>query len=60
MSVDKVLILLKEFKRKRELWKKFCGDLENTSDASRLRKVLLKDPGVPALLMNSDGFFTKK
>ena len=44
---------------KRESWKKFCGDLENTSDASRLRKVLSKDPGIPAFLMNSDGSFTE-
>lgn len=47
--VGEVLIHLKKYveRQKGESWNKFCGDLENTLDASSLQKVLSKDPGYP-------------
>ncbi|XP_065365334.1 uncharacterized protein LOC135958358 [Calliphora vicina] len=44
---------------KRASWERFCGELENTTEASRLRKVLSKDPGTPGFLMKPDGNFTE-
>lgn len=42
MIVGEVLILLKD----RKSWKKLCEELENTSDASRLRELLSIDPDI--------------
>ncbi|XP_065368840.1 uncharacterized protein LOC135961270 [Calliphora vicina] len=44
---------------KKESWERFCEELENTTEASRLRKVLSKDPGTPGFLMKPDGNFTE-
>ncbi|XP_037809859.1 uncharacterized protein LOC119602420 [Lucilia sericata] len=44
---------------KKESWKRFCEELESTTEASRLRKVLSKDPGTPGFLMKPDGNFTE-
>lgn len=44
---------------KRESRKKFCRDLENTSYALRVHKVLSKDLDVPKFLMNLDGSCTE-
>lgn len=46
-------------KAKRESKKKFYRDLEDTSNASRLYKVLSKDSGFPGFLMNIDDSFTE-
>ncbi|XP_037816198.1 uncharacterized protein LOC119606701 [Lucilia sericata] len=44
---------------KKESWKRFWEELESTTEASRLRKVLSKDPGTPGFLMKPDGNFTE-
>lgn len=46
-------------KAKREPWKKFCRNLENTSDPLRLRKVLSKDYGVIDSFMESSNEMLK-
>lgn len=50
----------RECKRARwKLWKKICGDLENTWDALRLCKVLTKNLSVSKILINPYGNFTE-
>ncbi|KAH8286814.1 hypothetical protein KR044_003964, partial [Drosophila immigrans] len=50
----------KEIRRaKRDSWSKFCEELTNTTEASRLRRLLAKDPATPGLLCNLDGTFAK-
>lgn len=44
---------------KRESWHSFCEELEGTTEAARLRKVLSKDPSTPGFLMKPDGSFAE-
>ncbi|XP_037813120.1 uncharacterized protein LOC119604513 [Lucilia sericata] len=43
---------------KRSSWRKFCSSIENSSDTSRLRKILSKSPSVPSYIQKADGNWT--
>jgi len=51
----------KEIRKARtNAWRKLCQEIENTSEAARLQKVLAKDPVCPVgTIKNSDGGYTK-
>ena len=44
---------------KRSSWRNFCTEIEATSEASRLRKVLSKDPTPPGFLKRPDNSWTE-
>lgn len=46
-------------KAKRDSWQSFCEEIEGTNEASRLRKMLSKDPGTPGLLSGPGGIYTE-
>lgn len=45
-------------KAQRTSWKSFCGNIEDTSEASRLRKLLAKTHSSPSYLVKPDGSWT--
>lgn len=46
-------------KAKSDSWRSFCTNMENIGEASRLRKILSKEPTNPGLLMLEDGSWTE-
>ena len=45
-------------KAKRLSWRKFCSSVENSSETSRLRKILSSSPTIPSYIQKADGTWT--
>ena len=45
-------------KAKRQSWRKYCSGIENSSETSRLRKILSLNPTIPSYIQKTDGSWT--
>ena len=45
-------------KAKRQSWRKYCSGIENSSETSRLRKILSLNPTIPTYIQKTDGSWT--
>ena len=60
---DDYKLALRDFKKqtrraKRNSWRLFCEDLQETSETARLRRVLSKEPASQSMLQKEDGTWT--